>query len=76
MCSRCAHELPGHHKWCDRSEDHEDIGLREAQEIIRLLVEDKAKPVEKHIYNGERMADWWKKWGIGPLEFPVHKDYQ
>ena len=74
-CSQCEYALPGHHPWCDRSEDLEDIGLNEAQEIIRILVEDKSKSVEKHVYTGERISTWWKKWGKGQLDLLVGKDY-
>jgi len=56
--------------------DEKDIALDEAQEIIRLLIEDKLKTVEKHIYTGERIANWWKKYGRGPLELPTRKDYE
>jgi len=56
--------------------EQKQIALDEAQEIIRLLVEDKDKTVEKHIYNGERIAEWWKKFGHGELKLPVRKDYE
>lgn len=55
--------------------NEKDIALDEAQEIIRILVEDMDKSVEKHIYTGERIANWWGKHGKGTLELPVRKDY-
>ena len=53
----------------------EKIALDEAQELIRILVEDREKSVERHIYTGERIANWWKKHGKGQLDLPVKKDY-
>ena len=50
------------------------IALDEAQEIIRLLSEDKLKSAEKHIYTGERIGNWWEVWGQGEIELIAKKD--
>lgn len=75
LCKKCAEDAGGHKTWCMFYADRKGLGLQEAQQIIRILIEDKKETAAKHIYNGERMADWWKKWGKGELAFPVSKDY-
>jgi len=67
--------------WCGANLNDElipdlrNIALDEASEIIKILHEDKDTNVSKVIYTGERIANWWKNWGIGSLNLPVRKDY-
>ncbi len=61
--------------YAQNSKNPHIIALLEAQDIIRILVEDKPTTVKRVVYTGERMADWWGKWGKGELAFPVRKNY-
>jgi len=79
----CAHEK-GLIVWSENTaeqldaylKEHTDsVALEEAAAIIRILVQDKPKPVEQHIYNGERMAEWWLRHGKGPLALPIRKTF-
>ena len=52
---------------------NKDIALKEAAEIIKILTQNRSKSLDKHIYTDERVARWWRHYGVGDIKLIAKK---